>query len=479
MPSATAVAPARTRRLADVPSPPGLPLLGQALSLRPLRLARQLEDWGRELGMPYRLKLGPRQILIFDDPEAMQTLLRGRPRSVRRNRTFEPVFAEMGIAGVFSSEGEAWQEQRRLVMQALNPSHFRAFHPTLQAITERLQRRWEAAADEGRTLQMTEELVRYTVDVTSTLAFGEDPNTLERDDDVIQQHLAAVFPMIMKRVMAPWPYWRHLRLPADRRLERDLAAVHAYAHRTIERARRRLAIEQPAEPRHALEAMLMMADQASSGFTDATIVANVITLLLAGEDTTAHSLAWTLYFLAQDERLQDRLHDEARAALGDAAGCPHHDALRRLDLFEALASEALRLKPVIPVFGTSLLEPAQIGDVALPAGSDAMYLARPALTSERHFSNAERYDPWRWLRGAADGSVHDTRAFLQFGAGPRVCPGRHLATVELRLVLSMLLRHFRIELMCRPEDVEEVTAFTMMPSRIPVRLHRRRRASAS
>lgn len=474
MPPATALASASPRTLADVPTPPGLPLLGQALSLRPLRMARQLEDWGREVGMPYRLKLGPRQILVFDDPEAMQTLLRGRPRSVRRNRMFEPVFAEMGIDGVFAVEGDEWQAQRRLVMQALNPSHFRAFHPTLQAITDRLQRRWETAADEGRTLEMTEELVRYTVDVTSALAFGEDPNTLELGEDVIQKHLAAIFPMVMKRVMAPWPYWRHFRLPADRRLERDLAAVHAYAHRTIERARRRLAIEQPAEPRHALEAMLMLADRADSGFTDATIVANVITLLLAGEDTTAHSLAWTLYFLAQDKSLQDRLHGEALAALGDAPGCPHHDAVKRLDLFEALASEALRLKPVIPAFGLSLLEPAQLGDLALPAGSDVMYLARPSLTSERHFTNAERYDPWRWLAGGAEGQVHDTRAFLQFGAGPRVCPGRHLATVELRLVLSMLLKNFRVELTCAPEAIEEVTAFTMLPSRMPVRLHRRR-----
>lgn len=288
--SSATLEPARLRSLAELPTPPGLPLLGQALSLRPLRLARQLEDWGRELGTPYRLKLGPRQLVVFDDPEAMQALLRGRPASATRNRQFRPVFAEMGIEGVFSIEGEAWHDQRRLVMQALNPSHFRAFHPTLQAITERLQRRWGAAADEGRTLEMTHELVRYTVDVTSSLAFGEDPNTLERGDDAIQKHLAAIFPMIMRRVMAPWPTWRHFRLPADRRLERDLAAVHAHAHATIERARRRLADERPAQPRHALEAMLMLADQPGSGFDDDTAVANVITLLLAGEDTTAHSL---------------------------------------------------------------------------------------------------------------------------------------------------------------------------------------------
>lgn len=147
--------------------------------------------------------------------------------------------------------------------------------------------------------------------------------------------------------------------------------------------------------------------------------------------------------------------------------------MKRLDLFEALALEALRLKPVVPVFGLSLLESAQVGDLSLPAGADLIFITRPATVSERHFADPLRYDPWRWQRGAAAGMAHDARAFLQFGAGPRVCPGRHLATVELRLVLSMLLRDFRIELMCGPDEIDEVTAFTMLPSRMPVRLHRR------
>ncbi len=81
----------------------------------------------------------------------------------------------------------------------------------------------------------------------------------------------------------------------------------------------------------------------------------------------------------------------------------------------------------------------------------------------------QRYDPERWRHEGR----HDMRAFLQFGAGPRVCPGRHLATVEMRLVLSMLLAHFEVELAIDPSRIEEVNAFTMMPSTMPVRLHPR------
>jgi cytochrome P450 len=471
----------RTRGLADLPSPRGLPWLGQALALRPMRLAGQLEAWAREVGTPYRLRLGPRTLVVFDDPETMQRLLRERPHAVSRSRMIEPVFKEMGINGVFSVEGEAWLPQRRLIMQSLNPSHFRAFYPTLRTITERLHRRWTAAAQAGQVLEMTQELVRYTVDVTSALAFGEDPNTIEQGENAIQRHLAAIFPMVMRRVIAPVKWWRWVRLPMDRRLERDLRAVHAYAHRTIERARAQLAAERPAQPRHALEAMLMMADQPGSGIDDATVVANVVTLLLGGEDTTAHTLAWTMQFLCADPDLQDRMHDRARQWLGPHAVCPNHDDVKRLDDFEALAMESLRLKPVAPQFGLHARQPLMLGDVALPRGTELIFINRPAMTSARHFGCPMRYDPERWTRGdPAHGTerTHDTRAFLQFGAGPRVCPGRHLATVELRLVLAMLLRDFRLELACDPDEIEEVTAFTLAPSKMPVRLVPRATASA-
>jgi cytochrome P450 len=479
--AANVLASPRVRGLADLPTPPGLPWLGQALSIRPMRLAGQLEGWARELGTPYRLRLGARTMVVFDDPEAMQRLLRERPHAVSRSRTIEPVFAEMGINGLFSVEGEAWAPQRRLIMQSLNPSHFRGFYPTLRGITERLHRRWHAAARSGQVLEMTEELVRYTVDVTSALAFGEDPNTIEQGAGVIQRHLAAIFPMAIRRMMAPVRWWHWVRLPMDRRLERDLRAVHAYAHDTIRRARERLAAERPEQPRHALEAMLMAADAPGGDMDDATIVANVITLLLGGEDTTAHTLAWTLQFLCADRALQDRMHDEAVRWLGGHAVCSVHDDVRRLDAFEALATEALRLKPVAPVFGLCTRQPVVLGDVALPRGTELMFINRPAMTSARHFGCPMRYDPDRWARGAtahAPGQAHDARAFLQFGAGPRVCPGRHLATVELRLVLSMLLREFTLELACDPAAIEEVTAFTMLPSKMPVRLSLRPTASA-
>lgn len=458
------------RAVADLPTPRGgLPLLGHLHKLAPPSTHLQLERWARELGTPYRLRMGPSTIVVYDDPEVAQAVLRDRPGGLRRLGSIRPVFREMGADGVFSAEGDDWEPQRRLIMQALNATHFRAFFPALRAITERLLARWQRAASRGDVLQMNDELMRYTVDVTSTLAFGEDPNTIEQDGHVIQEQLAFMFPMIMRRTIAPWPYWRWFKLPADRRFDRALKAVHAYAHERIQRARERLRTDPTATPRNALEAMLQQADRPGSGFDDNLVVANVLQLLLAGEDTTAYSLSWTMMFLAADQALQDRMHAQAVALLGPHGVCAEHDNVKQLDAFEALATEALRLKPVVSFLALQTRAPSTIGGVALPNRADLFVLFRPPQTDERQFACPHAYDAGRWAH-RDDKGAHNPRAFLQFGAGPRVCPGRHLAAVEMRLVLSMLLKHFELRLACDPAQIEERIQFTTLPSQMPVRL---------
>lgn len=477
--SATPTTTPSQRRIRDLPTPAGWPLLGQLTQLRPLRLHLQLEAWARELGTPYRIQMGPGlQVLIWDDYPLLQQVSRERPQGYTRGSTLQPTFEEMGVNGLFSVEGEAWHAQRRLIMQALNATHFKGWFASMANITERLYRRWLRAAERGEMLEITDELKRYTVDITSALAFGENPNTLEVEGNRIQQQLEVIFPMVQKRALLPVRYWNWIRLPEDRRLDRALAEVHAYARERIAKCRARLHEADPGAPRNALEALLM--HQHEQGLSEQDIVANVITLLVAGEDTTSNSLAWTMMYLAADRPLQQRMHERALDRLGEHAVCPSHECLHGLDDFEPLALEALRLKPVVPFNSFTSLHHTVLDGVDLPPGTKLFFLKRPAMLDPANFDHPETYDPDRWRRErGTPGVVHEPRAFVQFGAGPRVCPGRHLANLEMRLVLSMLLRNFEVELACDPASIEEVNAFTMMPSKMPVRLKRRAAAASA
>ena len=465
----TSTASALTRPIDALPGPRGLPLLGNIHQLDLPRLHRVLEDWCAEHGSPFMLRFGRTKVFVCSDAEVLQQALRERPEGYRRVRSIESVLSEIGANGVFSAEGEPWRPQHKLIMQALNATHFRGFFPTLQAITARLHGRWSGAAGRGETVEMTADLVRFTVDVTTALAFGEDPNTLEQDGGVIQDHLALVFPTIFSRINAPFPYWRTIRLPRDRRFDRAMRAIDAHVQTLIERARRRMRDEPSPAPRNVLEAMLAARDEPGSGLDDAAVRANVLTLLLAGEDTTAHTLAWTIFFLAQDAAVQARLHGAAGEVLGEAAVCRDLESVRRLDVFEAAAHEATRFKPIVPLIFLEPLADVRLAGVELPAGTPLFFVLRPAMLDERNFADAASFRPERWAAGHGV-QPHDTRAYAQFGAGPRVCPGRHLAGVEIRLVLSMLAKNFEMRLAIDPGSIREVMAFTMMPSAMPVRL---------
>ncbi len=266
-----------------------------------------------------------------------------------------------------------------------------------------------------------------------------------------------------------------------------MSEVHRYVRALMARTRERMRVEAAtrsgdasanlaaAAPRNLLEAMLAMCDVPGAGITDDEVAANVLTLLVAGEDTTATSIAWALLYLGDNDALQTHVSAHAREALGDASVCPTYAAMRGLDLCEAVCTEASRLHPVASYLSLEPLEEVRLQGVRLPAGTKMFFLNRPATTDDSHFAAPSQYDPDRWLhehRDTEDGrSPHDARAYMQFGAGPRVCPGRHLAAVEMRLVISMLTANFTARrLAVDALDIREVCNFTTGPNVMPMRL---------
>ncbi len=467
----TAHTRASKRRLEDLPAPSALPLLGNLLQLSPKRLHVQLEEWGRALGASYTFKIGPKRIFVTSDVDIALAALRDRPGRFRRLSTIEPVAAEMGINGVFSVEGEAWRPQRDLVMRALAPHQLESFFPTLQLITDRLRRRWQQSADAGADTDALQDLTRFTVDTTATLVFGQDVNTLESDEDAIQRHIGVIFPMVSYRVNALLPYWRYFKLPRDYQLDRSLTAVRAFAEEMIGHARERMRGSRGESPKNLLEAMLALRDEPGSGFSDDDVYANIITLLLAGEDTTAYSLAWAMHSLAGDPELQARLHGAAREALGESRVPMTFADTAKLGLFEGAAFEAMRMRPVAPLNFLEANETTELSGIEIPKGTPVFLLTRPATLDDNNYRDAKDFKPERWVgrrEGNRDG--HSARAFLQFGAGPRFCPGRYLATLEMKMVLATLSRNFSIEHAEDPDITQEVFAFSMMPSRLRLRL---------
>ena len=444
------------RAITDLPGPRGLPLAGNAHQLKPDQLHTVLERWADQFGPVYRFNIMKRPIVAFADEEPINAMLRERPDGFARWGELGVALREIGIDGVFNAEGDDWRRQRKLAVMALNSNHLHRFYDIVRVSTERFAGRLDAAADSGQPLDLRGAFMSFTVDVTSALAFGHDLNSQESESE-LQQHLERVLPLVNRRIMAPFPYWRVIKPPADRAAERSLRYVRTAVDGFIAAARERMAAqpERFEAPGNFLEGML--AAQRDGRYSDDEVYGNTFTMLLAGEDTTAFSLSWAAWYLANDPALQARVAGEADAVLGSERVPPDAGGADALVFTESVLREAMRLKSAAPLLFFEVLEATTVGGIEMPVGSRLVCLTRHADVRTR-----PAFDP-----------DHEDKRSLNFGAGPRFCPGRNLALLEARAALATLAHGFEIALDPAAPPVGERFGFTMAPSALQVTVRRR------
>jgi cytochrome P450 len=436
---------------------------------------RQLEDWSKTYGDRYQIALGMRRMLVCSNPDDIATVLKDRPNGFRRTTRLEMVAKELQMAGVFAANGEDWRRQRTFVMHAFNPAHVKSYFPSLQSVTGRFLRRWARHAGGSASFELEPDLMRYTVDVTASLAFGSDVNTIESDGVIIQEHLSNIFRMLQKRLFAPFPYWHWLKLAEDRVLDDSVRAVEEAIRGFISAARERME-RNPSlfqRPSNLMEAMIAARDENKSALSEADLAGNTLTMLLAGEDTTAHTLAWLIYYLARYPDVFLRVRAQVDRIMGEDALPTRHEQLNEMDFIEACINEAMRLRPVAPLIAVEANHDTAIANIAVPKGTVILVLTRVGSMDEENFENASEFRPDRWLMPASD--TNRRKVSIPFGAGPRLCPGRFLAIEEMKMVVSMLVKNFDIDRVDTPDQhaPQERLTFTMAPVGLQLKLNRR------
>lgn len=466
----------RVRSIDELPGPSKLPLIGNGHQLLPYSsMHLTFEEWARQYGPIFRFSVGRRRAIVISDLDEINVILRNRPEGFRRWEAQQKVSREMmDSRSLIYAEGDDWKRQRRLVVTALNTHHLHNFFYVISLSVERLHRRLGEAAHDGRVLDIQHELTSYNVDITSALAFGEDLNTLERGENELHGHIHRLLQMTARRLALPIPYWRWFRLPADRALDHSVSEISRAVHGFIEQARTRVS-ERPElreAPENFLEGMVV-AQEEDASYTDNEIIGNTLAILTAGEDTTAITMGWAIWFLASQPDIQARLAQEAREVLGEQPFPREHETVARLHYTEAVMREAMRLKSVVPMLTVESLMDTTICNTRIPKGTRLLLLTHYS-GMQADISKRESFEPERWLRDG-DG-VHqapDQKSFLGFGAGPRFCPGHNLAFLEAKTALAMFARNFEVELDTSKGPVQEYFTFTRSPQGLRVRLRER------
>jgi len=287
-----------------------------------------------------------------------------------------------------------------------------------------------------------------------------------------------ILPAINRRLFAFVPIWRYVQTPSDRRLKRALANVRAWLQGLLTEARARSKAEpkQIQKSTNLVEAMVVASDENGEPFSDDAIMSNLLTMLIAGEDTTAFTLAWAIHQLCDSPQWASEIRREADKILGDSivAGTP--DLAGLLLRAGAVVSETMRLRPVGPTSFLDANVDASLGEYIVPKQTTVSALLRPAATDSANFFDPLAFRPERWLEDP--NGPHNVSAYMPFGTGPRMCPGRSLAFLEMKTFVSMLYKNFDVERVGDSAAVSELyNGFTMAPSGLTVRLHCRTASS--
>ena len=414
----------------------------------------------REHGDAVWMRMAFLNTLHLNRVEHLQhVFLRHEDRYAKSSRGYQILRTMLG-QGLLTAEGEHWKRQRRIAQPAFRKGIVDGFARTMVRRAAELATEWDSALD--REIDVAEDMSRLTLRIACDTLFSHDIAPVEA---VVSEGLDAIIDAFDRMVTSALPMPWKWPTPANLEGRRALARLDAVVNEII--AERRAS----SEPREDLLQMLMDAryEDTGEGMDDAQLRDEVLTMLLAGHETTTNTLSFALYLLSQRPLVADRLAEHIDGVLGDRD--PEGADFRALDQVGYVINEALRLYPPAWTNARRAVVDDEIEGIAVPAGT--MVFISPWVMHRHpdYWRDPDVFDPDRW-RPERAGS-RPRLAFHPFSVGQRKCIGEHFALLEARLVLAVLARRFQLHL--RPGHQLELDASVTLRvgNGLPMRITRR------
>jgi cytochrome P450 len=409
-----------------------------------------ITEAAREHGDVVQFRLGNINTFLLRHPDAVKHVLVDNNHNFNKQTHGYKRLRELLGNGLLTSEGEFWRRQRRIAQPGFHRKRIAGFGETMVEHTLDMLAQWDDRARLGQTVDILHEMSKLTLRIVAKTLLdsevGHVTDAVAEAVEVVNEFAnKAVSNVLMPPMSFPLPVLNRVRKAAQRLDEIVIGLI---------------------EERRAdgtdhgdLLSMLMGArDDDGSGMTDVQLRDEVMTMFLAGHETTATALSWTFYLLSTHPGVTRRLEAELQEALGGRP--PTVEDLAQLPYLDQVVQESLRLNPPAWLIDRMVVDDDVIGGFRVPAGS--MVLMSPFLT-HRHpemWPNPEGFDPDRFAPEAV--AARPRYAYFPFGGGPRQCIGNGFASMELRLIVATILQRARPWVM-PGQDVQRQPLITMRP----------------
>lgn len=431
-------------RLMRAPGPPGNFLLGNLIDFGRDVLGF-LTTSARDYGDVVSLRLGLASGCLLNHPEHFEYVLLSNNRNFIKHTFFWQHVTGIFGRGLLTNEGDSWLRQRRLAQPAFHRDRIDGYGETMVNYTERMLDGWSP----GQTRDLQHDMMELTMRIVTRTLFG-----VEIEGETARE-VGAAFEDALKvvdvRFRRPVKIPDFVPIPGNLRYRRAVSKLDVLVYRFIERRR--------AEPGDDLLSMLMAArDEDGSAMNDRQLRDEAVTIFLAGHETTALLLCWSLYLLAQNREAEARLAAELETVLGDSL--PSIADLPNLRWTSHVVEEALRLYPPAYVVGREALADCEIGGFRIEKGTTIFMSPWVIHRDARFFDRPDEFRPERWENDFAKTLPRFT--YLPFGGGPRICIGNSFAMMEATLLLATIARKFSLSL-TRGQRIEPHASITLRP----------------
>ncbi|MGB5703901.1 MAG: cytochrome P450 [Polyangiales bacterium] len=364
------------------------------------------------------------------DPEVVNAINVTHAKHVYKPKVVKQMWKPFLGNGLVPNDGESWKRQHKLLLPGFHKMRIDAYAPTMADYTTEMVRGWK----EGEQVDLRDEMVELTLRVVAKTLFDTD---LAHDSEIIHTAMADIVEALIDHAQTPIPTPRWWPSKRNRRMVRALDSMDGVIERLV--AARR----QENKDRGDLMSHAVFATDEQGSMSNKQLRDELMTLIFAGHETTAHSLTWAWYLLATNRDKLAKAQREIDETIGRrAVGV---DDFRELPYLEKCLKESLRLLSAPWIYAREAQTDLRLGDYDFPKG--AILAISPFATgrNEKYFDNALEYRPERWTREFE--RQLPKGAYVPFAAGPRVCLGKQFAMMEMRIILGTLIQNVDINLL--------------------------------
>ncbi|KAJ9587511.1 hypothetical protein L9F63_028236, partial [Diploptera punctata] len=447
--------------------PPAVPILGNALLIADNHKLHELGRYAyKQYGLVFRAWLTVIPLAVLFSPEHIQIVLSSN-KNTEKMYFYRLLHNFLG-QGLITNSGSKWRYHRRLFSsQVFISVYLRASIPTFYHSAQLMVDELNARADLSAvniTFPVNDSLLNSLQEAVLGIPLNSNIGSKEISP-FRQGKLVAPYRLLHPWLLLNWVY-KHTDISRDELQQQQ--NLFQFTNKILQERRNTRGPgkhindkKETGKPKSLLDYMIDVSE-VNSKFTEADMVHELCTFMLAGQDSVGSALAFTLFELARNPEVQEKVMEEITSVFGDDTRVPNMNDLRQLKYLEQCVKEGLRLYPSVPFVLRTLTEDAKIGKIILPAGCGILVSPFATHRLPHIYPDPEKFDPDRFLPDQVE--KRHPYAFLPFSAGPRNCIGHKFALMEMKTVISTILRNFILTTVPGRETVNLSYRITMRAS---------------